>query len=138
MELKKIIEDKIADIKKEQATFDITMEESRELEAKFERFFFGNEEDKAGLEEEAKATKGFQGMRLAQLQDTVERLEESLELDLMHCEKRYVVTDTERLTSPAGFHPDEKVFVQTTIAIHTDNLKRVPASNATLYAHKVN
>ena len=38
---------------------------------------------------------------------------ETLNADLMHVATRYVVTDTDSLLSPAGFHPDDCVFVQT-------------------------
>lgn len=60
----------------------------------------------------------------------------TLETRLMYCPMRYVVTDAERLLSPAGIHPDERIFVQTTIAIHTDTLDRdkIPASNVPLHA----
>ena len=63
---------------------------------------------------------------------------DTLAADLMQISTRYVVTDTESLESPAGFHPDTNVYLQTTIAIHTDSLNRIPASNRKLYAHEVN
>lgn len=71
-------------------------------------------------------------------QQEMDRYLETINADLMHCEKKYVVTDTKQLVSPSGFHPDTKVFRQTTIAIHTDSLDNLPASNRRLYAHKVN
>ena len=53
---------------------------------------------------------------------------------LMKVETRYVVTN-EELINPAGFHPDDRVFIQTQIAIHTNDPKRVPRSNQTLYIY---
>jgi len=38
---------------------------------------------------------------------------------LMKVETRYIAT-SERLFSPSGFHPDDRVFLQTTVAIHSD------------------
>jgi hypothetical protein len=67
----------------------------------------------------------------------LESLKETLAKDLMHCPLRYVVTDTEQLLSPSGFHPDERIFEQTTIAIHTNDLAKVPSSNVKLYAHEM-
>ena len=58
-------------------------------------------------------------------------------MDLMKVHTRYVVTDTTALLSPAGFHPDERIFMQTTIAIHTDNLDKLPRANVQLYAHEM-
>lgn len=138
-DIKEKIIQKIEDLKKERAEFDITLEEALEQSEKFQRFFFGTDEDKAELAEEAKATRCWVvGNRLANIHDEIERLQDTLELDLMVCEKKYVVTDTARLTSPAGFHPEEGVFLQTKIAIHTDSLTGLPSSNVTLYGHKVN
>ena len=37
----------------------------------------------------------------------------------MKVETNYLITN-EQLVSPSGFHPDEKVFIQTQIAIHSD------------------
>ncbi len=58
----------------------------------------------------------------------------TLDTDLMHCPKRYVVTDSE-LVSPAGFHPDERVFIQTKVAYHVDDLSELPDDHANLLAH---
>jgi len=67
----------------------------------------------------------------------VKQYEETLAADLMKIETKYVVTNTTGLTSPAGFHPDEFVFIQTEIAIHTNSLKNIPSSNVQLYAHEM-
>jgi hypothetical protein len=62
-------------------------------------------------------------------------LKETLAADLMEGTHKYIVSDANTLVSPAGFHPDEKVFVQTAIAIHTNSLDNLPRSNRTLYSH---
>lgn len=67
----------------------------------------------------------------------IDSYQRTLGLSLMRIETRYVVTNTKELESPAGFHPDTRVFVQTQIAIHTDSLDRLPNSNETLYAHEM-
>lgn len=68
----------------------------------------------------------------------LENLETTLAADLMQVSTRYVVTDTPHLESPAGFHPDTGIFLQTTIAIHTDTLKGLPYCNRKMYGHEVN
>jgi len=68
----------------------------------------------------------------------IKMLEQTLNSDLMACPKRYVITDTKALNSPAGFHPSERIYTQTTIAIHTDSLDiKLPSCNRGLYAHDI-
>lgn len=74
---------------------------------------------------------------LSNLYNEVRMLQVTLAADLMKVDTDFVVTDTETLTSPAGFHPDERVFIQTRVAIHTNDLNKVPSSNVKLFAHKV-
>lgn len=64
-------------------------------------------------------------------------LQTTMNSDLMKCDHKYVVTNTKSLVSPAGFHPESLVFMQTEIAIHTDTLDNIPASNVDLYGHKL-
>lgn len=68
---------------------------------------------------------------------TISDMEATLTTDLMEGTHKYIVTDTDALISPAGFHPDDKVFVQTAIAIHTDSLDNLPYSNVALFAHTI-
>ena len=63
---------------------------------------------------------------------------DTMAADLMVVSTRYVVINNKDLVSPAGFHPDEKVYIQSTIAIHTDSLENLPSSNEKLYAFEVN
>jgi len=69
--------------------------------------------------------------------ETLANYRATLEADLMHTPCRYVVTDTSRLVSPAGFHPEDHVFLKTQIAIHTDDPSSVPSSNVRLYTHVI-
>ena len=62
----------------------------------------------------------------------LKNFKETMAADLMVVSTRY------DLISPAGFHPDEKVYIQSTIAIHTDSLENLPSSNEKLYAFEVN
>ena len=66
------------------------------------------------------------------------QLLETLKHDLMHVSTRYVVVNSNDLTSPAGYHPDEKVFLQTGIAIHTDSLDNLPNCDQKLYSFEIN
>ncbi len=63
--------------------------------------------------------------------------EATLGMDLMQCNSKFLITDTPNPQSPAGFSPESNVFVQTTIAVHVDNLRQIPQSNVKLYAHKM-
>lgn len=65
------------------------------------------------------------------------RLRKTLRTPLMQATKRYVITDTDELVSPAGFHPDDKVFVATDVAIHTNTLAGVPVGPE-MIVHEVN
>ena len=73
--------------------------------------------------------------RLVNAQHLVDHLD-TLNRPLMHCSKRYVITD-DILTSPAGFSVGEHVYFQTKIAIHTDNLSNIPESNVALRVYEV-
>lgn len=49
---------------------------------------------------------------------------------LMKVDTRYVVIPKgTRLVSPAGFAPDSRVYFQVPLAIHTDDVNKVPALN---------
>ena len=56
----------------------------------------------------------------------------------MECPKRFVITNTPNLLSPAGHHPEERIFVKTEVAIHCDEMPaKLPKCNGNLYAHDV-
>ena len=74
--------------------------------------------------------------QLASDVETLRQYRETAAADLMRVESRYVITDTPRLVSPAGFTLSDRVFIQTTIAIHTDTRKDIQ-SNVPLYCHDV-
>ena len=68
----------------------------------------------------------------------LKNFKDTMAADLMVVHTRYVVINNKELISPAGFDPDEKVYIQSTIAIHTDSLEHMPSSNKKLYAFEVN
>ena len=75
---------------------------------------------------------------------TLASYEETLASDLVIIETDFAITSEPSLVSPAGFHPDTRVFVQPTICIHTnlDPRKKsgvydFPNSNMTLYCNKI-
>jgi hypothetical protein len=51
----------------------------------------------------------------------VDRLEETLQSQLMQVDTRYVITDS-ALVSPSGINMSDRVFLQPTIAIHCDRI----------------
>lgn len=58
---------------------------------------------------------------------------ETLALDLVHITTDYAIVSAS-LTSPAGYHPSERVFVQPAICIPTNDPKQKPPScNVQLY-----
>jgi len=66
----------------------------------------------------------------------LERLQSTLEAELMKVDTKYVITDTKALISPAGYGASDRVFVQTNVAIHTDDINAdVPSCNVPLYRH---
>jgi len=67
----------------------------------------------------------------------LKNFKDTMAADLMVVSTRYVVINNKDLISPAGFHPDEKVYIQSTIAIHTDSLENLRSSNEKLYAFEV-
>jgi len=55
--------------------------------------------------------------------EKVEGLLKTSNLNLMFCPKNYVVTTKgTKLLSPSGYHPTDRVYIQTEIAIHTDSI----------------
>jgi hypothetical protein len=84
--------------------------------------------------------KNAKALRIASLNEEIGANEVSFNLNLMHCPKKFVVTDG-GLTSPSGFNISEKIFVQTEIAIHMDDQptsKNTPHSNVDLYVSNIN
>ena len=68
----------------------------------------------------------------ANIQDEIEMLEGSLDLDLELVETRYLIVDG-GLVSPAGFHPSERVFVKGDVFIMTNKLPRSLSGNLIAY-----
>ena len=66
--------------------------------------------------------------------DHIDRLKETLKLQLIKIDTKFVITDSD-LVCPTGFTAEDKVFIQNTIMIHLDSiddLSRVPACNVDL------
>tara|TARA_R110000765_G_scaffold95854_1_gene180468 strand:- start:1093 stop:1494 length:402 start_codon:yes stop_codon:yes gene_type:complete len=126
------IEAKISDLMMSVAGDTTTYENSKAASNKLAQLDFSEPEAMSQLDILAKESKVYDAT------SQIDGLRKTLKSDLMIVETKFVVTNTKSLTSPAGFHPDEKVFVQTEIAIHTDTLKGLPSSNVELFAHKIN
>jgi hypothetical protein len=130
---KATINQRIAELKAEIEASPFTLEESRAAQERVHRFY---SDIKSATKEEADVVLALTEQIIhAQAVDEIERLEVTRAADLMHCPKRYVVTDTPSVTSPAGFAPASRVYIQTAIAIHTDTLDDLPSCNVPLYAH---
>ena len=54
----------------------------------------------------------------------LDNLQETTTLNIQKVETRYLLTDQDELISPAGFHPDEKVFIQTGQWVQTNVLPK--------------
>ena len=54
----------------------------------------------------------------------LDNLKETATLNIQKVETRYLLTDQDELISPAGFHPDEKVFIQTGQWVQTNMLPK--------------
>lgn len=122
---------KITDLQAKLADMSCTMEESVKAQADWYQMIT----DKPSNIDSDKANELFELSRFAGYQGDIDMLTETLSMDLMQCNNRYVVTDEKQLQSPSGFHPSDRVFKQTAIAIHTDSLDNLPESNVKLYAH---
>lgn len=75
---------------------------------------------------------------IAQLHYELKNFQETLDRPLMKASTKFIVTDTPTLTSPAGYHPDEKVFFQTKFAVHYNDRLPYIAHKGKLYVHEVN
>jgi hypothetical protein len=71
-------------------------------------------------------------------QETKEResLQATLDANLMHGNKKYIISNEPHLVSPAGFHPDTNVYITTQIAIHSDTPGTHPSIGA-IFVHKM-
>lgn len=74
---------------------------------------------------------------LANLDNEYKLLMATMTADLMEVKTKYVATDVDRLISPAGFSPTERVFNQTKVAIHVDDPRDLPKGFGELYLHNV-
>ena len=54
----------------------------------------------------------------------LDNLKETATLNIQKVETRYLLTDQDELISPAGFHPDEKAFIQTGQWVQTNVLPK--------------
>ena len=74
-------------------------------------------------------------IKINSLYEEITMNEVTLDLDLMYCPKRYIVSSA-KLNSPSGFNTSDRVFVQTAVAIQTDkypDLRSLNAVNTPLY-----
>jgi len=69
--------------------------------------------------------------------ETLRQYQETAASDLMIVRTRYVITDTPTIVSPAGFTFKDRVYIQTAIAIHSDQPQTPARSNVPLYCHDV-
>jgi len=51
---------------------------------------------------------------------------------------KYIITDTPHLINPAGYNIGDRIFKQTAIAIHCDEIPaKLPRTSGGLYAHDI-
>tara|TARA_R110000822_G_scaffold257046_1_gene382714 strand:- start:664 stop:1083 length:420 start_codon:yes stop_codon:yes gene_type:complete len=129
--------DKIAELMASVKGVATTYDESKTAMEKLGALDFSNPDDVAQWQDLAEKA------RVYNVSSNIDALHETMEMDLMKVETDYVLTDSKSLTSPAGFHPDENVFVQATIAIHTNRPSDhdgifVDGAGKQLYIHAMN
>lgn len=77
---------------------------------------------------------------LALHNDELQALRNTMMLDLIKVESEWVITDSQELISPAGFHPTDRVVIRNSIMYFMDKRpteKSIPRSNVQLFAHKM-
>jgi hypothetical protein len=89
------------------------------------------------LTEEEKAEFRALDTKTATLQDELDNFRVTRDTPLMKATTKFILTNTKQLVSPAGFHPDEKVFVQTEIAVHYNDRLPYVSYDGPLYVHQV-
>ena len=91
-------------------------------------------------EEKAEIKKEWEKMdrETAVLYSELQNFRETLETPLMKAFTKFIMSDQPTLISPAGYHPDEKVFVQTKIAVHFNDRQPYVVHDGPLYIHEVN
>jgi hypothetical protein len=122
----------------------IPLKEARELSEKFTATLNEVMENKDKPSDEVKALmndpKTYEANMYTNALDSIERLKHTLEQDLIHCPKRWLVTDKKGLVSPAGFGFEERVFLAGKINIHMDEKPtsdNVPDCNLKLYVYDI-
>jgi len=87
----------------------------------------------------AKAAEEYKNLdvTLSNMRHTIINYRKTVAADLVYIDTRFVICDTNELQSPAGFHPDTRVYIQPTICIMTNDPKeRGPRHcNRTLYKY---
>ena len=91
-------------------------------------------------EENAEIKKEWEQMdrETAVLYGELQNFRETLETPLMKAFTKFIMSDQPTLISPAGYHPDEKVYVQTKIAVHFNDRTPYVVHDGPLYIHEVN
>lgn len=91
-------------------------------------------------EEKAEIKKEWEQMdrETAMLYGELQNFRETLETPLMKAFTKFIMSDQPTLISPAGYHPDEKVYVQTKIAVHFNDRTPYVVHDGPLYIHEVN
>ncbi len=130
---------KIEELRTKIAGYSVTLGESRIAQAKMSEIY---KDPKAAAElfkgKSEEANQIFEDSRMAGDVDTLDMYLHTMDQQLMKCDKAMVITDTNRLMSPSGFHPTDRVFLQTKIAIHCDSIpKRLPSVNCEIFGHKL-
>jgi len=111
------IHSRIEQLQAEIAESPYTMEEALESAAAVKAALAGMHEGDVDVDALRAALDGAgEAHHLASLADDLRRLRQTLETTLVRVEKRFVIIGAdEKLLSPAGFMPSERVFVKTRI-----------------------
>ncbi len=130
-DLKAKIVERIGEVKSSIAVLEqidnVSLEESREAQETL-KCMFRNAIPAPSEADKAEFQRLMDLAELSYLHDELERLQVTMGTRLVKVTTRYVVTN-ERLASPAGFHPDERVFKAPGWALYVDEIPTTLPSN---------
>ena len=123
MDLQQIVQEKIAALTAKLDALNVSRKAADQESAKLREIMNGplEVEEQLSLVEKTIDINAVTAFNDYELLDS---LKETATLNIQKVETRYLLTDQDELISPAGFHPDEKVFIQTGQWVQTNMLPK--------------
>ena len=123
MDLQQIVQEKIETLTAKLDALDVSREAADQESAKLREIMNGPLE----VEEKVSTVENTIDMNAITASNDyylLDNLKETATLNIQKVETRYLLTDQDELISPAGFHPEEKVFIQTGQWVQTNVLPK--------------